>query len=366
MTYRSDTDTIEAGIERDRSSLASTIGELQERVSVEHLAQEALGLVKSNAAAYTRSIDSAIRANPMALALTAVGIAWLVFGGKKTDDARTPKSIDRWDDERRRALPQPGTDPAMVHPLPDPDRAGDSDWSDDVDTMRDRASSKLRAVEEDARRHASAIGEGISEGLGKARDFAAERGSVLSDFAEDMKVGFRKGLDDLSEAGRERIVAAREQAYAARIRAGSLARGGTREASRLIEDHPLVAGVVALAAGAAFAAALPRTRVEDRAFGAESDRLMHETNRLLRQERARIGRAASGVAEELKDSARDAAMAVSDEVKEASRTAASAVSQKVADTTEAIKDCAAKEAGSAPSSKARATAGGQGSKYTTG
>ena len=357
MTYRSDTDTIEAGIERDRASLASTIGALQERVSVEHLAQEALGLVKTNAAGYTRSIDKAVRANPLALALTGAGIAWLVFGNRKSEadqvHVSSPHPRDHVSQTRQAAS-------TMVDPLSAAEVTGERDWSGEIDRLRDQATTKLHAVEADARRNASSVGKGISEGLGKARDFAAERAEVLSGFAEDMKSGFRKGLDDISEAARDRIVAAREQAYAAKIRAEGLARSGVRETGRLIEDHPLVAGVVALAAGAAFAAALPRTRMEDRAFGAESDRLMEEANRLLRQERARLGRVASGVADEVSDSAREAARKVSDEVSQASREAASAVSETVADTVDAAKKRAGKEA-----TKPSAASGGSGGKRRT-
>ena len=344
MTHPTDTDSIEAAIERDRASLASTIGALQDRVSVEHLAQEALGLVKTNAAAYTRSIDSAVRSNPLALALTGVGIAWLIFGSKSTSGERARTAINRREDEGGTPQLDSGTAVAMSRSLQTDDRAEDDDWSREVDTLRVRASAKIRRIEEDARRHASEIGGGISGGLDRAREFAAERAEVLSGFAEDMKRGFRKGLDNLTETGRESIIAAREQAYAARIRAQNVARGGTREAGRLIEDHPLVAGVIALAAGAAFAAALPRTRMEDRTFGAESDRLMNEANRLLRMERERVKRVAAGVADELRESTRAAADAVSNEVKEASRTVATAVSEKVAGTAEAVKERAAREA----------------------
>lgn len=347
MTHASNADTIEAGIERDRASLAATIDALQERVSVEHLAQEALGLVKTNAAAYTRSIDGAIRANPMALALTGVGIAWLIFGGRKNDEGSPSHAINRWEDEGGTAYP--ATTPPMSRAVPQDEWAEDNEWTRDIDTLRRKASTKIRHIEADAKAHAVQVRNGVAESLGKARDFAAERAAVLGNFAEEMKRSFRKGLDGLSETGRDQIIAAREHAYSARIRAERVARGGAREAGRLIEEHPLVAGVVALAVGAAFAATLPRTRVEDRTFGAEGDRLMEQANRLLRKERERIGRVASGVAEELKSSTLTAAKSATDDVKEAGRSVAASVSETVAETFDAVKDRAAKEAREAKS-----------------
>ena len=307
---QSEADKIEAGIARERASLASTLGSLQDRVSIENLAQEALGMIRTNAAAYTSSIDSAVRANPLALALTGVGVAWLVFGGKKAPEGPTRAENDG---NGRKSKVLTSTDDA---------------WSISVDALRARASAALRRIEDDARAYAGALRDGLSSGIDSARDFAADRARVLSDFTEGLQQSFASGLEDLQAPVRDQIVAMREQAYAARIRAERVASGGAREAGRLVEDHPLIAGGVALALGAALAAALPRTRIEDRTFGSESDRLMAEAARLLRQERDMAARVASGVAEELVDSA---------------KSTIAAVPAQVADTMEAVKERAESE-----------------------
>jgi hypothetical protein len=70
---------------------------------------------------------------------------------------------------------------------------------------------------------------------------------------------------------------------------------------------------------------------------------MQQANRLLQQERKRIGRVASGVAEELKTSTLTAAKSAAEDVKEAGRSVAASVSETVAETAEAVKDRAAKE-----------------------
>ena len=126
MTNRTDTDAIEDRLARNRDRLASTLDELQDRVSIDHLAREALDTVKTNAAAYTRSIDRAVRANPLALALTGVGIAWLVFGNR--DSAED-------DDRPRAALPYR---PAGAEWPGRGDRMQGEDWSDRIDRMRQR------------------------------------------------------------------------------------------------------------------------------------------------------------------------------------------------------------------------------------
>ncbi|MEZ5779803.1 MAG: DUF3618 domain-containing protein [Paracoccaceae bacterium] len=335
MAHPSDTDTIEAGIERDRASLASTLGTLQDRMSVEQMAHEALGYVRTNAAEYTRSIDNAVRSNPLALALTGIGIAWLIFGSKKSDEQEAARAAPRWD-----------YDDPTPRRFPDGDGARsrasvDDEWSRNIDALRDQASARVQAIENEARSYTARLRAGISDGLAEARDFAAERSAALAEFAEDMKRGFLHGLDDLSDTARQTVVAARERAYAAKIRAGRMVRGGTQEAGRLIEDHPLVAGAVALALGAALAAALPRTRKEDQVFGDQSDRLMEEANRLLHRERERVARVASGVA---------------DELKEGSRSALDTVTDQVAKTAKAVKERAEDEARKSPGKAANATA----------
>lgn len=309
MTRKTDPRDIEAELERDRASLASTLNELHDRVSIDNLAKEALGLIRTNASAYTKSIDGAIRANPMALALTGVGIAWLIFGGRTRRD-----EPDRSDARR---------DGDSGHTMAEGRRAPeDAGWSDRIDDLRERASATLRSIERDARSRTDHL-----------RDHAAERTKVLADFTVDMKRSLLDGLDGLSDAARERVVSARENAYATRLRIQRAARDGGREAGRLIEEHPLVAGVVALALGAAIAAALPRTRAEDRAFGEDSDRLMRAANDLLKKERARLARVAEGVADELKTSMRDVAESAAD---------------RIAEIGEDVRDRAASEAAKAP------------------
>lgn len=289
MTHHSDTRAIENELERDRAHLSDTLDELNDRISVDNLAREALGMIKSNAAAYTGTIDRAVRSNPLALTVTGIGLAWLIFGsGKKTDDP-APLVIDRWEGEGGSPMPIHGA--AASHGSGD-----DSEWAAKLDTLRTTASDALRRLDQQARSYA-----------GDVRDFAADRAEIIASFSADMRDTLQHGLESLTGSARERVVRAREAAYSAHLRAGGSARSGGREAERLLKEHPMIAGALAMALGAAFAASLPRTETEDRAFGKESDRLMDRAAALLKEERDRAVRVADGVADELKSSARDIA-----------------------------------------------------------
>ncbi len=318
------TDKLEAGIEHERASLASTISKIHDRVSVESLAQDALDTIRTNAAAYTKSIDRAVRANPAAVALTGIGIAWLIFGSRKRTESEAPRTIgeDRWLDEGG-ALDAAEDGPLGGSQVPHTD----DEWAYQADRIRREASASLDRIEREEQEAASGLGAAYR----KARDYASERAEVVADFTAGLRKSFTHGLDDLTETAREKIVALRQNAYAAGLKAESFARRSSRQAGRMFDDHPLVAGAAAVAAGAALAAFLPRTQTEDRAFGAERDRLMRQAAAALRDERNRAERVAKGVGEELKTAAHSIKETLSDEIGET----AQAVKERASEEAEA-------------------------------
>lgn len=284
MAQHDDTRGLEAEVEQDRASLASKLDELTDRVSIDNIAKQAMGMIRSNA----HVVDDAVRANPLALALIGAGVAWLVFGGRDTRKPVPATEVGRWESEGGAARPV-GEEAAD-----DPD----SEWSRQIDALRQRASATLRTG---------------ADGL---RDMAARRAGVLADMTEGMREWFSHGLEGLSDAARERISGLRQQAYAAKLEMQRAAAQGSRKAGRMLDDHPMVAGAVALAMGAALATALPRTRIEDRTFGQESDRLMRAAADALRQERDQLTRVAGDVAAEVKSSVRETAHVVAQRTSE--------------------------------------------------
>ena len=66
----------------------------------------------------------------------------------------------------------------------------------------------------------------------------------------------------------------------------------------LMEDQPLVVGAIAMALGAAVGGALPRSRVEDRMFGEQSDRAMETVRTLAKEQGAKVQATASAVVDE--------------------------------------------------------------------
>ena len=79
---------IAAELEQKRASMAQIINGLRDRLSADALIGDALSKAKAQVSPIARVLDSAVRANPMAAAMTGIGLAWLVLGRRQA--AREP------------------------------------------------------------------------------------------------------------------------------------------------------------------------------------------------------------------------------------------------------------------------------------
>lgn len=273
---------IAAGLERDRADLSKSIDGLRGKLSADSLISDAMGYARSNMAPYLRALDGAVRANPVAAAMAGAGLAWLILGRKSgASGAEAPlagtkfEAMSRWEDEG-------GPVAEMPHP--------EDSWIATADKLRHSALDALARISAAARVELRPIAE-----------VAAHRAAILADLARATRDAMLHGLENLGAEAQQRILAAREQAYIARLEA-------VRQGSRLIEERPLVAGALGMALGAAVGAALPHTTTEDRLFGQDRDRLMARARDMLRDERSRAASTASKLADtvtqELKNTAK--------------------------------------------------------------
>lgn len=115
------------------------------------------------------------------------------------------------------------------------------------------------------------------------------------------------GTEKLSEEARQRVIAARRKAIDARKAATQQIRQGSDMLSDAYDRQPLVFGALALAAGAAIAGALPKSRAEDQYFGDTSDHLFEEADRIFREETAKL--------QSVVNAARDEAANIAGEIK---------------------------------------------------
>lgn len=233
-----DPDRIEADLAENRSGLASALDELTQRASVDYVAREALGLLKVNTQEATRSLDRAIRSNPMAFALVGAGVAWMLLGNRG------------------------GNGSMRVADDPDPE------WHSHLGTLRDKARDTLVRLEDEAKSGVDHLKAGLSDQMGQVRDFAAERAKVIEDFAGELKSAIASGLENMTGTAREKVMQARQDSYSALLRAERVVKdsvqGKGREAVALVEDHPIATGAIALAVGAVAGIAFLRSGEAER------------------------------------------------------------------------------------------------------
>jgi hypothetical protein len=264
---------IEAQLDQDRDALSASIDALWNRFSLDSLWSDGASLIRTNAGPYTQALDAAVRANPVALALTAVGLAWLILG-RRGQAAADPSPLAgtkfeaeaRWEDEG-----------GPVSDLPETDAL----WMEEADRLRLRASGMI-----------ARINAAVRDNLAPAAELAKSRADVAASLAKDVRRVMARGLENVTGSARDTALATRERAYLMRIAAGKVG-------AETVRDNPAVAGLALAAAGAALAALLPQSAFENQLLGAPRDRLVGEAKRVLKDERQRVAKSVNRAAQAL-------------------------------------------------------------------
>lgn len=272
---------IERDIEDERAQLSGTINELHKKFSIEGVISDVKAMVRDQGGDIGRAVTTTVGRNPAAVALIGVGVAWLVLGkGRANGSMRRDRGAAygrSWE----------GTMPSAYR--------DDDAWYDDggavygetAPSTRYDTASQGEGVMSKLRSGAEAVVGAVSDAAGTVKDKAMDLTEKLS-----------AGTEGLSEEAKARVLAARRAAHDARDAAKQALAKSTRAMSNMFEDHPLVVGALAVAAGAAVGGMLPRTRIEDDALGANSDRLFAEAQAIFREERDKAMSAVKSAADD--------------------------------------------------------------------
>ncbi len=317
-------DEIERDLEQNREGLHQTLVALQETFTPDAIFRSITDNLGRHGGDFGKSVGDAAKGNPLALAVTGIGLGWLIFG-------RGP-SADRIEDGARRTGGGSGSgmfggrdrDPTSTYAGrkteygedadahigargPVPEGQGPNWYSDDHGPSRgQRMRAGLHNARSDAQRRTSDARRRTGEAAGRVRDRSSGMARRLSE-----------GTESMSEQARERIISARERAIMASEDANRGLREGADRAGDFFEEHPLVVGALAFAVGAAIAGGLPRSRYEDEHFGAESDRLYDEAERIFAEERAKAERVAGAALDEAKSVGQEVRSEAHDKAREA-------------------------------------------------
>ncbi len=306
MSDISTPDEIERELERNRAALQDTVRSLEATFTPDTLFRSIADNVGRHGGDFGRSTMDAARANPLALGVTAVGLGWLMFGkgpsaDKIADTASSARNAAGTDTDSRH-----GADgPASFSPPRGPVPAGEIGPRSQGLSATQKARAKWYRTENYVQYGA----QSAADHAGAARDGVSRAGTRVRDRSSEIAAQLSEGTERLGADARERVIAARERAILAgetlrraggdaNRKARATARDGATRAKDFFEENPLVAGALALAAGALAAGTLPNTRFEDEHFGEHSDRLYDEAEALFEQERAKAERVAGAALDE--------------------------------------------------------------------
>ncbi|WDZ81869.1 DUF3618 domain-containing protein (plasmid) [Ensifer adhaerens] len=265
---------LEREIDADRQRIEETLHAIQERMSPGELMDEFLDYVRrSGGAEFLKNLGGAMKANPIPVALTGVGLAWLL-----ADPAsRAPQTLPPDNGADNYPLASVSGTLRRVGPV-------EANFGERYSHFADDNGSRFRARTDTAGRRAGhfvdptgTVYRGFADTAGRAiTDIRDERGNLFDEASgwasatwREMK-GAASGLSDtIAGTGRSVADGARDVGQAAH------ARGAQLNAAILsnFRDQPLVGGALAFAIGAAIGAALPATALEDEVVGETADRV---------------------------------------------------------------------------------------------
>lgn len=266
------TERIEAELAVEREVLRTQLTALEAQFAPAKLVGKASSMLGHATKGLGEGAVNSARRNPGPLALTGAGLAWWAIKAATTA-ARPQATYDR------------STQPtASGLRTPEPEMAG----------FDARVAAADHAIKAD---HSANMTEGeydmSTTQTTQSNTRLSQAKERLYDTADTLRARMEDGLDGLPDGAKDRIRQAREAAISVQARAEIEARRAAEAARNTAHDNPLLVGALALAAGAALAALLPRTQVEDRTIGAHRDRLFDEADRILREEKSKL----TGVAE---------------------------------------------------------------------
>lgn len=216
-----DPNTLEREIEQKRTEIDGIVHALENKLSPGQMFDKMLGYAKGNGGELMTKLGDSIKANPLAVLLTSVGIAWLMSGRQPAMSHASHSYAQRDDAWRAEAYGSPTAD-------------GDSEGG----------------------------GMHLKERAGDLKDKAAH----MRDSVYDTMHGARERLGDMRHSVGDRAhhasEAVRESAHHAR-----------QTYEQMMREQPLAVAAVGIAAGALLGALLPPTRQEDQWIGRSSDQV---------------------------------------------------------------------------------------------
>lgn len=264
---------IENDIYETRARLDDTLHELEARLSPQHWVDSAFDYVRQGGANDVVSrVGQTVKRNPLPVMLTSIGLGWLAVSQYSAKRKAEHTNLPVPQAEAPLPVAQPSTLPA--EPMEPPRRSVGASATGPETTGAGTTSTG----KDPASVGASATDSPATPPVGEAPPQAEQTGrwNVGKEKARHMTENVKGRAQHMSSTFRERASHARDSSQAAMRNAGYRAQGAGEQSLNFIQEHPIVAGAIGVAIGAALGSMFPSTRVENERIGRYRDRAVHK------------------------------------------------------------------------------------------
>jgi ElaB/YqjD/DUF883 family membrane-anchored ribosome-binding protein len=281
---------IEHDLDRTRAQVSSTIDAIQSKLTPGQMMDQAFAYARTSLPAdFGANLGNTIRDNPVPVALLGVGVAWLMMAGQNSDGrARARRQMYNSRDLAG------DYDDAYGTLYPSGTQSGGSEG-----TMH-RTASAASEKGRDLKNKASETGHSLMDKASELGHRISDSTSSMTDRARDMTHSARDRMQGSSSDARARASEisqrSQQQYYRAKDSFG-----------RMLDEQPLVLGILGVAVGTLLGAALPSTRREDQMMGSTRDDLLEKAKHTASQQADRVKESAKHVADVAKDEAKGVA-----------------------------------------------------------
>lgn len=267
MNDRDDPGRIERDSEEIRADMSATLDALGRKLSPGQLIDRSAAFLRDNGGDLAANFGRQVKENPIPLALTAVGLIWLMASSNRA-------------------------------PRPRRSYYGTDDYAADDYTTRDVSGadegdpeSRLSHAKERVQQTASHLKERVAHTAQAAREKFRSTGDRLRSSGEGIRSGGEATMERVSSVARS----TREQALRAKDSFATMA-----------EEQPLALGAIGIAIGAIIGATLPGTRREDELLGRARDRALERAREVGSEQYTRLRERAVDAAERAQQAAKEA------------------------------------------------------------
>lgn len=276
---------IEREIAQTRAQLGATMSAIEDRLSPEHLVEQAMTYLREEVGEWGAEVGTFVRHNPLPVAVIGVGLGWLAY------------SLLRGRADAR--LEYGGAPEGLYGPHEDELIEESDPYA--ADYVRQRAGRVQRAA-------AAAVDNARAE----MSERTHEAGNRAGEFARDARHQFDELADNarhFAEDTRERFSHAASETWEAAERVGHYARDGVdrlqHEVVRAADERPFLLGALGIGIGALVALCLPSTRVESRLVGRQRDEILDDMREAGRERLHGVVQAVRQAGEAARDQAEE-------------------------------------------------------------